>query len=160
MGCDIHMFIEYKKPDDNHWRSHGKEIRGTRNYSIFAILASVRGEGNQAKGYPNDCGIEADDAFYIYIDDNPTIESWERTVTTEKANKWVLSGSSWFKPDNQHYVSDPDSHTPSWATVDELQEAIDKDTWNNNECYKAILCTMKFFESEGYKSRLIYWFDN
>ena len=72
MGCDIHMFLEYKI-DDGKWTPHKghrviTEDKGTvnefkhvstidatgRNYFLFAALAGVRGPGPDPKGIPKD----------------------------------------------------------------------------------------------------------
>lgn len=68
MGCDIHMFIEYKigdgawVADKNHVRieededySYIRDASSTgRDYDFFAALAGVRGDGPDAKGLPED----------------------------------------------------------------------------------------------------------
>lgn len=75
MGCDIHTFIEYKKQSDTEWQE-GNLYRRTyprqqttdatfervylrsesRNYSLFAALANVRGTGGicDPRGLPTD----------------------------------------------------------------------------------------------------------
>ena len=75
MGCDIHMFIEYKKPSDTEWKDGNLYKRvsdedtfeaitlksESRNYELFAALANVRGDGGicDPRGLPNDISKRA-----------------------------------------------------------------------------------------------------
>ena len=69
MGCDIHIFIEFKvgdKPwtpdkhhviridDDDIDSYHVREALSPRDYLMFAALAGVRGIGPDPKGVPKD----------------------------------------------------------------------------------------------------------
>ena len=79
MGCDIHMYVERKGPDDKwhscdyfiptiYWKGDCQEynskytrieIFGDRNYALFATIANVRNYGDtdyicEPKGFPND----------------------------------------------------------------------------------------------------------
>lgn len=75
MGCDIHMFVEYKidsgawqahdghvleieEPDTEYEYEYVKEVSPTgRNYNLFAMLAGVRGEYDDSyeiRGVPHD----------------------------------------------------------------------------------------------------------
>ena len=38
MGCDTHMYIEYAKKGDDHWKSYGGRLNPGRNYF------NIRGE--------------------------------------------------------------------------------------------------------------------
>lgn len=65
MGCDIHALIERKV--GNKWvmvnRLNGEATR--RNYTRFAALAGVRGDGPAAKGLPDDLS----ESGRLYADD-------------------------------------------------------------------------------------------
>ena len=68
MGCDIHLFLEYKA-GDGPWTqdklhkldesdpefSRVHELPDVRNYELFSVLAGVRGDGAEPKGLPEDC---------------------------------------------------------------------------------------------------------
>lgn len=76
MGCDIHMYVEYKRKNKSVWENgdyftkggtwaeedgyERKELHGSRNYTLFTTLAGVRdyGEGSpmvaEPKGLPED----------------------------------------------------------------------------------------------------------
>jgi len=68
MGCDIHVYVEYRitptapwqaapehinvKEDEEYERVNSVDSTG-RNYELFAALAGVRGDGPDAKGLPD-----------------------------------------------------------------------------------------------------------
>ena len=66
MGCDIHLYIEYKNKMvefDGYkysWHDFGKCINPGRNYVLFALMAGVRNYGNELpvivprRGMPED----------------------------------------------------------------------------------------------------------
>jgi hypothetical protein len=58
MGADIHIFIEHKENDKWIWVNEF-EMRIDRNYSLFGVLAGVRGEPYDDRsdpvGVPEDC---------------------------------------------------------------------------------------------------------
>ena len=47
MGCDIHLYIEYKNKKvafdgyKDSWHSFGKQINPGRNYAMFALMAKA-----------------------------------------------------------------------------------------------------------------------
>ena len=61
MGCDIHCYIEYKKKNDDHWRSFGGRINPGRNYTLFGVMAGVRCDGllYPLRGFPEDAAFQA-----------------------------------------------------------------------------------------------------
>lgn len=63
MGCDIHCFIEHQHPRDTYWTVFSGEIRGSRDYNLFAALAGVRGAGPTPKGLPENLSWGAQDAW-------------------------------------------------------------------------------------------------
>lgn len=93
MGCDIHMFIEYKV-GDNPWFAdkhhsvpkyeddeYARQVDSTsRNYYLFGQLAGVRTAGPTPKGLPKDVtdlvkrtsdgyGTDGHSHSFIYLDD-------------------------------------------------------------------------------------------
>jgi hypothetical protein len=109
MGCDIHMYVEYKRKTskEEKWENgdyfrlnpyHNEEdepkynrleLHGNRNYTLFSTLAGVRDYTDQVKpvaeekGMPNDCSE--------YVKDE--CKSWEG-----------------------------DGHSHSWLTLKELKD--------------------------------------
>jgi hypothetical protein len=69
MGCDIHLYIEYKNKKvefdgyKDNWHDFGKCINPGRNYALFALMADVRNYDGQLpvivnpRGMPDDAGL-------------------------------------------------------------------------------------------------------
>lgn len=137
MGCDIHLYIEYKTKKiesdgyKHDWLSHGGRINPGRNYALFALMADVRNYGNelpvivQSRGMPDDAAYHSsnDDRMYICNDEG------EGYVKMERAEKWVKDGSSKFI-NNQNgepvWVTNPDHHSHSWLTTNEFETILNK----------------------------------
>lgn len=166
MGCDIHAFIEYKKPDYNNWSGFGGRINPGRTYGVFAHLAGVRNYNNYSpiaadRGVPDDISYSAFDSYSRYICDESNTEGY---VRAEQAAKWVEQGYSRYLRENKSFISGPDWHSGSWCTADELHTAIERtweDGYNGYESeWLVVYDAMKSFEKRGYESRLVFWFDN
>jgi len=139
MGCDIHLYIEYKNKKvafdgyKDNWHSFGQRINPGRNYAMFALMANVRNHYSDGKlpvlveprGIPDDVGYIAKDDNQLYISEN----EGDNYTTMERAEKWVESGSSKFI-DNQEgkpiWVTHPDWHSHSWLTTSEFETIINK----------------------------------
>ena len=139
MGCDIHLYIEYKNKKvafdgyKDNWHSFGKSINTGRNYAMFALMANVRNYYSDGKlpvlveprGIPEDVGYIAKDDNQLYICE----DEGENYTTMERAEKWVESGSSKFI-DNQEgkptWVTHPDWHSHSWLTTSEFETIINQ----------------------------------
>jgi len=139
MGCDIHLYIEYKSKKTEFdgynpgWQSFGGSINPGRNYAMFALMADVRNYYSDGKlpvlverrGMPEDAGYTATDDNRIYISETKS----EDYVSMETANRWVKSGSSKFINDNDGnpiWVTNPDAHSHSWLTTSEFESVINK----------------------------------
>ena len=129
MGCDIHLRIEKRKrvnpyPNDRHeWYNVG--IYGefsSRIYGMFARMANVRTYGDKYKvqfeprGLPDDLTDWATcESFYLYVTNNKEAAEWgEHYCLKERAEQWV---------------EDPDHHSHSWLTTQELRQCFD-------DCFK------------------------
>lgn len=163
MGCDIHCYIEYKKPTDKQARDFGGRINPGRHYPIFAKLAGVRNYNEvtpivEPRGMPSDAGYEAQGDNQLYI----THTEGDDHATPENAQRWVENGSSKYIPNHEGkntWVTHPDWHSHSWVTADEWEQAISVSDQYVDE-YKAILAALRSFEAQGYMSRVVFWFDN
>ena len=135
MGCDIHLYIEYKSKDgyDPAWQGFGGNINPGRNYAMFALMADVRNcysDGKlpvlvERRGMPDDAGYTATDDNRIYISETKS----EDYVSMETAKRWVNSGSSKFindKDGNPTWVTQPDWHSHSWLTTSEFESVLNK----------------------------------
>ena len=137
MGCDIHLYIEYKNKMvafdgyKDSWHSFGKQINPGRNYAMFALMANVRNHYSDGKlpvlveprGMPEDVGYIAKDDNQMYISE----DEGDNYVTMETANRWVESGSSKFVNNQEGkptWVTDPDAHSHSWLTTSEFETII------------------------------------
>ena len=138
MGCDIHLYIEYKfkKTEfdgyDSGWQSFGKSINPGRNYAMFSLMADVRNYDDEKlpvlvkrRGMPEDAGYTATDDNRIYISETKS----EDYVSMETAKRWVESGRSKFINDNDGnptWVTNPDAHSHSWLTTSEFESVLNK----------------------------------
>ncbi len=151
MGCDIHCYIEYRKPDErepDRWRDFGGRINPGRNYAVFGFLAGVRREGPAVvapRGMPADAAYESKD-------DN---------------DLWVARGSSKYikdKDGKNAWVSHPGWHTHSWMTTNEFEKAVSLAIAEHPQYpepeYTAIIAAMRSFEKQGFEARVVFWFDN
>ena len=139
MGCDIHLYIEYKSKKtefdgyDSGWQSFGGRINPGRNYAMFGLMANVRNcysDGKlpvlvEPRGMPDDVSYTTMNDNRIYISD----DEGEDYVSMETAKRWVKSGSSKFinnKDGNPTWVTQPDWHSHSWLTTSEFESILNK----------------------------------
>jgi hypothetical protein len=139
MGCDIHLYIEYKSKKtefdgyDSGWQSFGKSINPGRNYAMFGLMANVRNcysDGKlpvlvEPRGMPEDAAYSTAGDNRIYISETES----EDYVCMETAKRWVNSGSSKFinnKDGNPTWVTQPDWHSHSWLTTSEFESVLNK----------------------------------
>lgn len=128
MGCDIHLFMEYKRKDGKIWFNFGEEFSLNGNYFVFAFLAGVRNEhfdlecNFKPKGLPKDVSWETLRHFVYKIgrEDNPYVIP--RICTKETANEFIRYGS--YIIDND-YISHPDYHSETWLSYDEYTKLFD-----------------------------------
>jgi hypothetical protein len=168
MGCDTHMYIEYKSKDSYYWKSFGKRINPGRNYAMFGILAEVRSTqifSFPPKGLPDgELGYESGNDNQIYISKDG---EGEHETTLETATRWVKDGSSEFINGHEGkplWVTNPDWHSHSWLTLAQYQSALafyNKNYPGQTEPeYEAIRASLEVFDNLGYDTRLVFWFDN
>lgn len=141
MGCDIHLYIEYKNKKvafdgyKDNWHSFGKRINPGRNYAMFALMANVRNYYSDGKlpvlveprGIPDDAAYYSSGDDRIYISEEKY--DGEHSVTMERAKSWVESGSSKFinnQKGEPTWVTDPDNHSHSWLTTSEFETIINQ----------------------------------
>lgn len=77
MGCDIHLTVEWQRPDDT-WVMINYVTQAPardRNYRRFAALAGVRGPGPEPRGVPDDCSAGTNFWIEHYGDDGHS-HSW------------------------------------------------------------------------------------
>jgi hypothetical protein len=173
MGCDIHMYVEYKsKEDKDWWRPWGGCINPNRDYGMFSLLAGVRGEVGarlqlKPKGLPSTLGYEAEiDSRLFIVEEGEAVEC-EDCCSLECAKRWAAKYPECkiiYRDKKPYQVMNPDWHDYSWLTVQEFQQVIDNydKTFADASCihYKALLSAMQELHKGGYDVRVVFWFDN
>lgn len=185
MGADIHMYVEYRnkkraqeelttrrKP---YWYSYGDHMNPCRNYTLFAILAGVRGyyeDSFDPKGKLDldEMSIAARHDAYLWIVDKPSHEvHCDGCVSRENAEMWQGYGR---KIIDDKWIEHPDWHSHSWMSIKELEEAFERYKvhatveWEEPVTdvpleYRALLASMKALEDGGENEvRVVFWFDN
>jgi hypothetical protein len=168
MGCDIHMYIEYKRKNTttNNWNNFGSKINPGRNYWMFGLMSKgVRcefEESFEAKGMPEDAGYYTRDDNQLYITDTGNEED---CCTIEKAKQWEsYGGKITYEKDIPKWVTHPDWHSHTWLTIEEYERVID--SYNKKAGaepepeYEAVLAAMKKLAELGNDVRIVLWFDN
>lgn len=165
MGCDIHLFVEYRQKENGaRWQSFGKEFHLDRDYSMFGRMARVRREtevGFAPRGLPVDVAYAVEHVNLCYIHDGEKEE--DNYVTSAKAAEWVQSGCSKYvdryNNGKNTYVTHPDWHSHSWLTLEEFEQCIECSKYKVSD-YRAVATAMRSLESDGYQTRVVFFFDN
>ena len=170
MGCDIHMYVEYKDKKDvgtqyERWTPFGGHFNPGRSYDLFSLLAGVR-SGDRPMypvlGFPQDAAYAANIDNHLYVHDQ---ETHDESVTNRKtAEKWVTSGISHWANEDHTKVTHPDWHTHSWLLLEQFEDVIK--TYKRKAGYKpleymALRDAMRTLANKGANHvRVIFWFDN
>lgn len=184
MGCDIHLRVERRRkvnpfPNYRHeWYNVGfKGEFGVRIYGMFARMAGIMGDYTnkvefKPRGLPEDMTDRATcESFYMNVTSEEAAIKWGRKYCSkESAERWVEQGYSEWVDEAHTRVTDPDLHSHSWLTTQELRLCFD-------DCFKQEDGTMHPFadyvewlglvslcegiESTGeYECRVVFAFDN
>lgn len=184
MGADIHAYVEYadfKTADgDFYWNNLTRNF-GDRNYYLFGLLAGVRGPDGplfEVRGIPDGrVGYYTSGDYWRNVapENHPEwADHGDGWVSRESAERWVRGGSSkpvYDKDGKLSRVTDPDAHSASWLTTDELAEVLEhyaanvQSHWPSEKqeapiAWQAALAAMRTFETNGKKARVVFWFDN
>jgi hypothetical protein len=170
MGCNIHLYVEYrpKKKEENFtplWRNFGGRINPGRNYLLFGIMSKgVRTDPSfsfDPKGTPEDMAYASLNDSRIFISESGE----ENYVPLERAKKYESYGCKITTDGDGKpiWVESPDWHSHSWLTTNEFEQAMDfynkQNQWKEAE-YEAVLCALKKFEELDNEARIVFWFDN
>jgi hypothetical protein len=159
MGCDIHCYVEYKRKDYDRWISFGGRINPGRDYELFGYMAGVRFAVDPVaapRGIPPDMDWQATTDWWLRVSDK--YGDHEGYCSPEDAERFSRHGREIIKEGVFAKVANPDWHTPSWLTPNELDAAMTKA--GAPDKYLAILAAMRSFEAQGHEVRLVFWFDN
>jgi hypothetical protein len=161
MGCDIHGYVE-ERSGDSWWLFSGRLSLG-RDYRMFGLLAGVREGGPPIvapRGFPLDASYGLKDEFHLHVTESACGWGGCRVTTLKNADAWVKQGLSRYVTDDARSVTDPDWHTPSWLTLEELLWAISKYEGVAGERlsqgWLAVAGMMRHLPG----SRFVFWFDN
>lgn len=127
MGCDIHGYIEYDSvsPDFTHTFNFAK-VKLERNYWMFALLATVRGDGIQGifgrepKGVPSSMSSYLRDEYYFQLvdDDDPLVDAGLGHIGREYAKKRGM------KLVSEYHCENSDHHSISYMGVEEFESVM------------------------------------
>jgi hypothetical protein len=164
MGCDIHIYVEYKEATSKVWYPFGGQFNPGRSYELFDKLGGVRGYSTPetaGRGLPEGTSwvVNYDNEISIDYKLMPNSGSANNCVDYVTAARWVEScGSKHIditlegKP---RAVTNPDWHSHSWCTSKEFAKVV---KYGGPE-YKALLAAVRSLE-RNFETRLIFWFDN
>lgn len=173
MGCDVHAFVEYvdfeSEENGPYWSCLTANL-GRRDYTFFSLLADC-GRGDHRPLVPNRGLPEGplshvvERAMFCYItDDRELIEYGEGWCSRESAESWGRGIER--VNERTERTPNPDLHSHTWLTCDELAQAIGKYITDVHEDYvydvewDACLAAMRALEERGHRTRLVIAFDN
>lgn len=160
MGCDIHGIIEQRKPGGNWTKCPAQIKRLSRDYAIFAHLGGARNyQGLDPAASRR--GLPADACHATHIENCKYVSESgkDETVTLVRAEEWISKGySRWYR--EGVFVTNPDWHSHSWCTLNELKTALAKIGYDPDECYMLLAGIMAMTEKLGHECRFVFWFDN
>lgn len=188
MGADIHMYVEYrnkkraqedkKEGRKPYWFNYSDRVNPGRNYTMFGILASVRGQYEDSfepKGsLPIDeMGWCSRHDNFLYIREGVK-DHVDNSVTLETAQKYAGWGRKIINDQegNPVFVEHPDWHSHTWMSIEELKEAYARYCrhatveWEEKITkppveWMALLASMEALEDDGENEvRVVFWFDN
>lgn len=163
MGCDIHLFIEYRESMCKRWQALARQFCLHQNHAMFAAMAGVCGGPDfkpsfKPRGLPEEVSHRAECANRLLVVDGIKAEG-DGEVSRSVAKKWVNEGCSRWVNDDQFYITHPDWHSHSWLSPDEYQRALEASESQSPD-YRAVLAALRSLEQSGCEARVVFWFDN
>lgn len=169
MGCDIHAHLDFVEVDacGAPRASYFCGFEIPRDYVLFTVLAGVRAKnGDPApvanpKGFPTDIGSPVSVFCAYEINDELAAAEIDGFCSQEDAEEWVEEGVSRYLDSGKSRVSDPDAHSHSWLTADDVENANHlycNATGKYNPYLAAVAGAMRAFDADERKARLVFWF--
>jgi hypothetical protein len=166
MGCDIHAHLELIGQP----ALHVARFEMPRNYRLFSLLAGVRYDPQDLGGYealyaprglPSDISSAVFEACTYAIDDELAAVDVDGYCSRAAAERWIGNGDATYCDPAGERVTDPDWHSASWLTHNELatvatryqQLSSEHDAWLD-----AIIGAMGAFAAHQQPNRLVFWF--
>lgn len=162
MGCDIHMYPEYRKVGRDHWQSLARRMNPGRDYDLFNKIAGLRGDGEPVlpvRGMPANPSMMTKWENELFISD----EGGEECCTTKQAEQWITSGSSQYVDERKKSVTHPDWHSHTWLTSAEFRQILELPReigWNIDVAYWGLLAMLEEIDRRAQETRIVIWFDN
>lgn len=130
MGCDIHPYLEYRKPGFPLW--WGWQVGIDRNYDLFRAMGLEQRGSPEIKPVVSIRGLPLDLSYECE-------QGWERWKADAHNPSWLT-----FLEFNAALRASHPSHSKQTASV----------------TAKIIAIAMFEFVSQGYEVRLVFWWDN
>lgn len=177
MGCDIHLIVQQrtKGKEDAEWYNVGFRGEFTdRIYGMFARMANVRNYWDykhiKPRGLPIDIKNDwvAREIFFLNVTENEDLVKENNYCSKEQADRWTLEGcSEWI---DETTITDPDHHSHSWLTTQELRQCFNECFKDENGeyrpladyvCWLGLVSLCEGIESDGrHECRVVFAFDN
>ncbi len=169
MGCDVHLFVEFRCQAGHFTSLTADEFSLPRDYGIFGALAGVRMEALPhipPRGFPEDGSGYAHEAYFLRVcedsDDRHGFDGLWFTMLPKDAEDCIKRGVSQRKTwHGSELISAPDAHHASWLTAAEYRDALAVAVTASGEPsqeYLAVAAALHVLERED--SRVVFWFDN
>lgn len=173
MGCDIHAYVEYvlwETEAGPYWDCLISNI-GHRDYTFFSLIANCGRGGHEPvvnnRGLPEgQLSWKVENAMWLRVTDDKELQDEEGFCSPEQAASWGKIKET--KVDDRVFrqVMNPDLHSHTWLTCDELAQVIAAYITETHEDYPygvewdAALAAMRALEERGHRTRLVVAFDN
>jgi hypothetical protein len=167
MSTELYFQVELQNPRNRRWW-HFARLRLSDDYTLYALLAGVRGEDGpvpqeqwgEPRGLPQDCAEStlAEDA--LTIDDQAAALDFPDACRQEDADRWVREGAARFLR-HSSAVTHPDFHSGSWLSRAELRSV--RDAYAAYDApdlahIDAVIAMLDTLANQGIESRVVFWF--
>ncbi len=129
------------------------EVHVERSYPLYDILRQTR------RGVPSPMSPRCFHAWSLYVTEEEN--NLARGISRRRAESLTVRGKAeWI---NEHFITDPDFHSPSWANLEELTQMYETFLAGSEQSERLELPTVRAAlaaMSQLPNPRLIYWFDN
>lgn len=193
MGCDIHMYSEeltedgwkaldpwktYKNDDGSPYLSvdYNKMVYSSRNYSLFCMLAEVRGSEHalfDIKGFPNDTCDEIAKCFEEWGEDAHT----PSYITAEEITKFLEGEPLWpycgflKKKDIAELMYGIENNDPDWDVIERYEPHKYRNPQGTEDDFieYTVDAPIKYSVGNVFEEilgkipetgRVVFWFDN
>jgi hypothetical protein len=172
MHSNLYLSIEVSRRRRSDWRHFlrlGDLAAAPVLHTLLggAEVAAIPLEDRLApKGLPADVDARTLDEDAFTVDDEwahsdvGDILDDMRICSTAEAERWLAAGESrWIRPGFK--ITDPETHSHSWMTPEELEAFILTCERHNAEyvhLLRGISACMNALAHDGFDSRIVYWF--